>query len=53
MFIAAVNGAVDANDIRKSSDEPTFVYKYGVSFFCAILSFLMQEFNGICNIHKG
>jgi hypothetical protein len=33
------------------SEEPPFVYQYGLSFFCAILSFLMQEFNGICNVY--
>jgi hypothetical protein len=52
VFIAAVNGAVDNKlTLNKSKeDEAPFVYKYGFSFFCCILSFLMQEFNGIFNI---
>ncbi|CAF0798500.1 unnamed protein product [Brachionus calyciflorus] len=53
VFIAAVNGAVDNKlTLNKSKEEePPFDYSYGFSFFCAVLSFLSQEFNGICNIY--
>lgn len=53
VFIAAVNGAVDnkSTTVRSKDDESPFVYNYGYSFFLAVGSFLMQEFNGICNIY--
>lgn len=53
VFIAAVNGAVDNKlTLNKSKEEePLFNYNYGFSFFCSVFSFLMQEFNGICNIY--
>ncbi len=52
VFIAAVNGAVDNKlTLNKSKEEEApFIYKYGFSFFSCVLSFLMQEFNGIFNI---
>ncbi len=54
IFIAAVNGAVDnkiAKNNRSRDEEPPFKYGYGISFYCAVLSFLTQEINGICNIY--
>jgi hypothetical protein len=53
VFIAAVNGAVDQKltVILTGDDEPIFKYNYGLSFFGAVISFLLQEFNGICNIY--
>ena len=53
VFIAAVNGAVDQKltVVLTGDDEPIFKYSYGMSFFCAVISFLLQEFNGICNIY--
>ena len=52
VFIAAVNGAVDNKTaVRSKDDESPFAYNYGYSFFLAVGSFLMQEFNGICNIY--
>ena len=53
MFIAAINGAVDSKLTSNGSkeDEPPFVYRYSVSFYCAVISFLLQELNGICNIY--
>ncbi len=53
VFIAAVNGAVDQKltVILTGDDEPIFKYNYGLSFFGAVVSFLLQEFNGICNIY--
>lgn len=52
MFIAAVNGAVDNKlTMNKSKEEAPFDYNYGISFFFAVLSFLTQELNGICNIY--
>lgn len=53
VFIAAVNGAVD-NKLtlnKTKEEEPPFKYNYGISFFCCVFSFLMQECNGICNIY--
>jgi hypothetical protein len=52
VFIAAVNGAVD-NKLtlnKAKEDEEPFRYNYGFSFFSCVLSFLMQEFNGILNV---
>ncbi|RNA31207.1 voltage-dependent calcium channel gamma-7 subunit-like [Brachionus plicatilis] len=53
VFIAAVNGAVDNKQpaVKSKDDESPFVYNYGYSFIFAVGSFLMQEFNGICNIY--
>ena len=53
VFIAAVNGAVDQKltVVLTGDDEPIFKYSYGMSFFFAVISFLLQEFNGICNIY--
>lgn len=53
MFIAAVNGAVDSKLTLNNSkeEEPVFQYNYGISFYCAVCSFLFQELNGICNIY--
>lgn len=53
LFIAAVNGAVDNKlTLTKSKEsEVPFAYTYGYSFFFAVLSFLTQELNGICNIY--
>lgn len=54
IFISAVNGAVDnklAKNNRSREEEPPFKYGYGISFYCAVLSFLFQEINGICNIY--
>lgn len=53
VFIAAVNGAVDNKQtaVKSKDDESPFAYNYGYSFFFAVGSFLMQEFNGICNIY--
>jgi hypothetical protein len=35
----------------RSNAESQFKYTYGVSFLCAVVSFLLQELNGICNIY--
>lgn len=52
VFIAAVNGAVDNKlTLSKTKEEAPFNYNYGFSFFFAVLSFLTQELNGICNIY--
>lgn len=52
VFIAAVNGAVDNKlTMSKTKEEAPFNYNYGFSFFFAVLSFLTQELNGICNIY--
>lgn len=53
VFIAAINGAVDSKMTLNSSnkDEPVYQYYYGISFYCAVTSFLFQELNGICNIY--
>lgn len=47
-----MNGAVDNKlTMNKSKEEAPFDYNYGFSFFFAVLSFLTQELNGICNIY--
>jgi hypothetical protein len=53
VFIAAINGAVDSKLTLNNSnkDEPVYQYSYGISFYCAVASFLFQELNGICNIY--
>lgn len=52
VFIAAVNSAVDNKlTMNKSKEEAPFNYNYGFSFFFAVMSFLSQELNGICNIY--
>lgn len=37
--------------MSKSKEEAPFDYDYGFSFFFAVMSFLTQELNGICNIY--
>ncbi len=36
---------------KSKEDEPLFRYTYGVSFVCALSSFVFQKLNGICNIY--
>lgn len=47
-----MNGAIDNkySSSKTNDDEAQFSYKYGFSFYCCIISFLLQEFNGIFNV---